>query len=71
VEVYTRLIREAAQAQYFVRALRPDYEVTVIPKWLAESRRFVDASNGTFDAVNVLADKSSEIFARSLDFRTR
>jgi arylformamidase len=49
MEVYKGLTREELQAQYYLRALRPDYEVTVIPDWLDESKRFVDTANGTLD----------------------
>lgn len=49
MKVYKGLSREDLETQYFLRGLRPDYEVTDIPDWLARSKRFVESADVTFD----------------------
>ena len=43
------MTREQIEAQYFLRALRPDYETTMLPGWLERSSRFVAANAHRLD----------------------
>lgn len=45
--VYKGLSREELEAQYFLRGTRPGYEENDIPRWLEQSRRFVEAAEGS------------------------
>ena len=49
MKVYKGLSREDIEAQYFLRGLRPDYEVTDIPDWLERSKRFVGYADAKLD----------------------
>ena len=49
MQVYKGLSREDIEAQYFLRDLRPSYEVTDIPQWLERSKRFVESAEASLD----------------------
>ena len=49
MKVYKGLSHEDIETQYFLRGLRPDYEVTDIPDWLEQSKRFVESTDATLD----------------------
>ena len=51
MKVYKGLSVEDIEAQYFLRGLRPDYEVSDVPGWLARSRRFVESADAKLDIV--------------------
>ena len=51
MKVYKGLGVEEIEAQYFLRGLRPDYEVSDVPGWLARSTRFVESADVKLDVV--------------------
>ncbi len=46
---YPIIDAEEIERQYFLRALRPDYEITVIPDWIDRSERFLQKYQGNLD----------------------
>ncbi len=47
--VFPNIDTEEIERQYFLRALRPDYDTVVIPDWLKRSERFLQNHQGTLD----------------------
>ncbi len=48
-KVFRGLTREDVEAQYFLRATRPNYETDDLPAWLQRSKKFVETAESSLD----------------------
>ena len=49
MDTYPNISKEEIEHQYFLRGLRPDYDVTVLPDWVERSECFVEVNSGILD----------------------